>query len=255
MKILLLIIFTIFLSSCFPSPTTFDGQYTPKVAAEKNLEWCKDATDRGYYEEANQYLDFVKKNFPYELEIQEKVQVMYGDILFAQADYISAIELYQNFIKRYPDSLFVPEAQFKIALSYYKEIPSDFFLLPPPYEKDKDSLINARESLMFYIGKYPKDKNITESKKMLETVLDYIVQYEYYVGNFYYEREKYQGAIWRFEPILRNYPGSSYEKDILYKIIKSYLELKNKEKVVYFTELYLKKYPKDEFSIELKNMK
>lgn len=250
----LLLIVVLFLTGCFPSPTTFNGKYTPKVAAEKNLTWATEAMKKGYFEEANRYLEFVKRNYPYQMEIQEKVQLMYGDIHYYQENYIDAVELYQSFIRRFPQSKLVPLAQFKISKSYVQEIPSDFVLFPPPYERDKEAIRNAQKALNFFIGNYPKDQNITEAKKLRLKMINYLAHYEYYVGNFYYDHSKYQGAVWRFEGLLQTYPESTYISDALYKTVLSYHELKKKDKRDHYAQLFFKKFPGSDKIKEIKKL-
>ena len=230
LKYILLILISLAFIGCFPNPTTFNGKYPPKVAAEKNLAWAQDALDREYYEEAHKYLAFIKAHYPYDLEIIEKVNLMYGDIYFEQEQYNEAIDIYRIFIKRYPTSKHISYAQFKIAVSYYKEIPSDFFLLPPPYERDRESIIYARKALRYFISVYPNDKNVPKAKKMLRKATDYVANYDFYVGNFYYKKEKYQGAIWRYENMMSQYPDSSYYDDALCNTVKSYYYINQKTK-------------------------
>ncbi|MBN2694857.1 outer membrane protein assembly factor BamD [bacterium] len=252
-KYILIPIFLLFVG-CLPNPTNFDGKLSPKEVADKNLNWAIEAADRGYFEEARSYLEFIKKEYPYELEIQERVQIVYGDILVIQENYIDAIEVYQTFVKRYPESIFIPEAHFKTAECYYFEIPSDFFLLPPPYERDKDSIMQARDALMFFIGNFPQSPKIEKAKKMYTKVVDYLAEFEYYVGNFYYDHEKYQGAAWRFETLVSLYPNSSFEEDALFKIVLSYDNLKSSEKVNHFGKIYLSRFSTNSNAKTVKNL-
>jgi len=229
-KYFLLLLISFLFIGCLPEPTTFGGKYSPKVAAEKNLSWAKDAIKREYYDEAYRYLSFVKAKYPYELEVIEKVNLMYGDIYFSQGLYNQAIDVYRVFIKRYPTSKFVSYAQFKVAESYFKEIPSDFFLLPPPYERDKESIIYARKALAYFLSVYPKDIRAPKAHKMYRKATDYIANYDFYVGNFYYDKKKYQGAIWRYENMMQKYPKSSYYDAALCNTVKSYYKLGNSTK-------------------------
>ena len=41
---------------------------------------------------------------------------------------------YRSFVRHRPAHADVPYAEFKIAESYYRQIPSDFFLSPPPHQ-------------------------------------------------------------------------------------------------------------------------
>lgn len=243
-NIILFILISIFMYGCFPKPTDYNGKYPPRVAAEKNLDLAQRAIDEDYYEEAYQILDFVKNHYPYELDAQEHLRVLYGDILFKQDKYIDAISIYQTFIKIHPNSKYVPYAQFKIARSYYEDMPTDFILFPPPYERDRNSIVYAQKALIFYIGNYPKGKNIKEAKKMLQKTLDYLANYQFYVGNFYYKREKYKGAVRRFKNVIFEHPRSSYVKESIYKSALSYIRLKDGVNAKKYMQLFAKKYPK-----------
>jgi len=252
LKYIFILFIGLFLYSCFPHPTDYNGKYPPKVAAQKNIDLAIKAIEKDYYEEASVILDFIKTHYPYEIEAQEHVKVLYGDILFKQGKYIDAISVYQTFIKLHPGSKFVPYAQFKIAKAYYNDIPSDFILFPPPYERDRESIVYAQKALLYYIGNYPNAENIKEAQKMLQKTRDYLAHYQYYVGNFYFKREKYRGAVRRYYKVITEHPDSSYVKEAIYKSVISYIKLKDKKNADKYLKLFSQKYHDSEAIKKLK---
>src|SRR5205814_2390586 len=88
------------------------------------------------YLEAQKYYDYVKSKFPY-LEAATTAELRLADVDFEREKYIEARDRYQNFVKLHPTHAKVDYAAFRSALSHFKDMPSDFFLLPPAREKDQ----------------------------------------------------------------------------------------------------------------------
>jgi outer membrane protein assembly factor BamD len=133
-------------------------------------------------------------------------------------------------------------------------MPTEFLLFPPPYERDKESIIYAKKALIFYLGNYPKSKNAKEAKKMLQKTINYLASYQFYVGNFYFKREKYNGAIRRFQSVIQEHPDSSFVKESMYKIIISYIKLEDGVNARKYNDLFAQKYPKSGQLIDISEL-
>jgi outer membrane protein assembly factor BamD len=63
------------------------------------------------------------------------------------------------------------------------------------------------------------------------------------VGKFYYKKGSYQAALGRMEKLLKDYPGTTSEKEALYYIGLSYQERGDKAKAIRAFESLAAKYP------------
>src|SRR4051812_31210299 len=102
--------------------------------AEENLHLGNEALDNRDFLRAEKYFQFVKTKFPY-LEASKEAELKLADVAFAQEQFPEARERYESFIKLHPTHPQVDYAAWRAALTHVKEMPSDFFLLPPSEEK------------------------------------------------------------------------------------------------------------------------
>src|SRR5229473_2829753 len=107
--------------------------------AETNLKLGNDALKSKSYLEAEKYFEYVKNKYPY-LEAAKTAELRLADSQFEHEKYTEARDAYKNFVKAHPIHPSVDYAAYRAALSFYKEIPSEFFLLPPSFEKDQSQV-------------------------------------------------------------------------------------------------------------------
>ena len=125
--------------------------------ADENLKRGSDALDSKNYIEAQKYFDYVKSKYPY-LEAATTAELKLGDVDFEREKYLEARDRYQNFIKLHPTHPKIDYAAYRAALTHYKDMPSDFFLLPPSSEKDQAEVRSASVALADFIRSYPQSE-------------------------------------------------------------------------------------------------
>jgi outer membrane protein assembly factor BamD len=150
-----------------------------------------------------------------------------ADCDFGREKYTEAVDGYKNFIKAHPGNERVVDgyAAFRIGQSYYKEIPSDFFILPPAYEKDQGPVIDALRELSAFVEQNPDSAYIAESKKLISDCIKRLTDHELYVAEFYLKANKPHAAIGRLEGVIKDYPSSQREPEIMLLLGKTYLKM------------------------------
>ncbi len=93
------------------------------------------------------------------------------------------------------------------------------------------------------LDKYPNSVYEEQAKKYIALCMDRLAQYELYVARFYHKKESYKAAAGRFEKLLKDYPGSSAEKDALYYAGLSYTQLGERDLARAKFEALVQKYP------------
>ena len=127
--------------------------------------------------------------------------VALGKTYYQKEEYMSAITVFETFLKRHPNHESAPEALLYKAHSYLAQKPSDFFLLPNPAERDisvvEKSVIIYKE----YLEKYPEDKNRDEGEKRLEEAESILIEKDLRIAEFYAKRKKCAGVFLRLQHI------------------------------------------------------
>ena len=118
-----------------------------------------------------------------------------------------AIEEYRNFVKNRPSHSDVPYAMWRIGECYFRQMPDDFFLFPPAYEKDLSATSDALRNLEIYVNHYPEDEHVENAKKKIITCQTMLANHELYVAKFYLTRDRPVSARGRLEGLIKKYKG------------------------------------------------
>jgi outer membrane protein assembly factor BamD len=166
-----------------------------------------------------------------------------ADLRFAQGKFIEAADAYQTFVKIHPSSPEVDYAAYRAALARWEDAPSDFFLFPPVHERDLAQVAKAAEGLALFVEKYPTSKYAPEAKEKLAKVRDVLAERDWYAYEFYKKREKWQGAAFRLERLMKDYPGSAREPEALWALADMYVKLSERFRAQQALQQLIVKYP------------
>ena len=135
---------------------TGSGAVEYSVSAQKNYDKGLKELERKDWVAASKYFGFIKSRFPYS-KYAVLAELRLADAEFGAEQYLEAIDSYRLFIKFHPTHEMVANgyAAFRIGEAYYKQLPGDFWLFPPSYEKDQSSTEDAANELKSFLDKYP----------------------------------------------------------------------------------------------------
>jgi len=152
-----------------------------------------------------------------------------ADTEFARTNYQEAIDSYKSFARLHPTHEKVEDGYvaFRIAECYVKEMPDDWVLLPPSYEKDQSSVRDALRELDSALGKYADSPYVKQAKEFRRQVLRRLIEHEVYVARFYLERGHPKAAILRIQAAIRRYPDSGREGELMLTLGETHLEMGN----------------------------
>lgn len=194
-------------------------------------------------EENMRKADFEQARKEYQ-EIQEKspdktydpvLMLRIADTYFGEKKYSEAQVEYQNFLNYHPMNRDAAYAQYQVAMCSYNELTT--------IDRDPIPAQTVIREMRKLLEKHPKSNYREEANKYIALCQDRLAQYEFYVAKFYYKNDSYTAAAGRFEKLLRDYPGSSVEKDALYYAGLSYEELGEREKARGKFEALAREYP------------
>jgi outer membrane protein assembly factor BamD len=220
----------ILLLSCLLLPacaTSDDGKpinfsLTAKQNYERGLAELKDEN----YPEALRYFTYVKQKFPFS-KYAALAELAAADTEFERGSYQEAIDAYKSFLRLHPKHEKVAEGyvSFRIAEAYVKEMPDDWFLIPPSFEKDQSAVRDALRELNSLIDRFPDSKYLKQAREYRRRVLRRLIDHEVFVARFYLDRGHPKGAILRIKEALRRYPDSGRDAELLLTLGETQLEM------------------------------
>jgi outer membrane protein assembly factor BamD len=210
--------------------------------AETNLAKGNEALESKNFIEAERYFEHVKTKYPF-LEAAKAAELKLADTEFEREKYLEARDGYQNFIKLHPTHAQVDYAAFRAALSHYKEMPSDLFILPPSEEKDQVEVRATYQAMADFLRQYPQSQYAPEAKEKMDEVRRRLADHELYVASFYRKREKWPAVIGRLRTVVEKYPGLGLEEDAYFGIYDAYLKLNDKAQAEQTLKLVIEKMP------------
>jgi outer membrane protein assembly factor BamD len=210
-----------------------EGAGEPDYAsdADTNLQRGTEALGGKNYLEAERYFEYVKTKYPF-LEAAKEAELKLADTDFERERFLEARDRYQNFIKLHPTHPKVDYAAYRAALTHYKEIPSDFFLLPPSKEKDQVEVRGTLSAMNDFVRQYPNSEYVAEAKKLVDEARKRLADHEVYVAEFYAKREKWPAVINRYKKVLEDFSGLGYDEQAYFGIYDAYLQLKDTPRAV-----------------------
>jgi outer membrane protein assembly factor BamD len=196
--------------------------------ASTNLKRGDEALDSSQYQLAEKYFEYVKTKFPF-LEASRQAELRLADVSFERELWTEAADRYNGFVKLHPTHAKVDYAAYRAALSHYRDIPRDWFLLPPSSEKDQTQVRAAWEALNEFTRTYTQSQYLEDAKKQQVATRERLVRHEVYVADFYEKRDRWSAAASRLETVLQKYPGPEDDK-YLFRLHDLYSRLKDQAK-------------------------
>jgi outer membrane protein assembly factor BamD len=215
------------------APTGRSTESSVTVKYEKTVEANWKRAEEEFKDEnyvvAQKYYTYIKTKYPY-LSYAVQSELRIGDCLFNRERYLEAIDAFQNFTRLHPTHKDVAYAMYKIGAAHFEQIPGDWFLVPPSFEKDQAPEREAERSLRAFVERFPNDPNTKDGQRLLGEVRKRMVAHERYVASFYKRLDKVRGWANRLEVIRTNYQDVGVDDALLAELVDAYALLKDQEK-------------------------
>jgi outer membrane protein assembly factor BamD len=194
------------------------------VSAQKNYDKGLAELEKKDWIAAAKYFGFIKTRFPYS-KFAILADLRLADAEFGAEQYLEAIDSYRLFNKFHPTHEMVVNGYttFKIGEGYFKQLPTDFWLFPPAYEKDQSSTEDAGTELKSFIDKYPESPYRDRAKEILVKLGRKLADHEWYVAHYYWDRNKPMGTVLRLRRLLDRYRGVGYDEEALWLLGRAYV--------------------------------
>lgn len=197
--------------------TTLSGCSGKSVDESDPAVMYKDAEDEissDHYQIAIDKFKTIRNKFPYS-KYAVDAQLRIADVYFLQESYPEAAAAYETFRDLHPKNEKIEYALFRIAKSYYKDIPD-------PIARDMATAQKAVDAYKDFLKRYPSVSESEEARKDLSDSRFKLAQKELYIADFYFKRAFYSSAKMRYQKIIELYsdtPTVTVAKRKLDKII------------------------------------
>ncbi|MEM1413952.1 MAG: outer membrane protein assembly factor BamD [Myxococcota bacterium] len=166
----------------------------------------------------------IRREYPYS-RFAALAELRIADCKYKAESFAEAISAYRNFVRFRPSHAQIPYARFRIADSHFRQIPSEWLLSPPVYERDQRDTQEALRQLRRFLLDFPNDERGAEVREMIDGCLRILAEHELYVARFYLARDHYPATVLRLRTLLTAYEGSGVEPDALLLLGRTYLRM------------------------------
>ncbi|HSD89795.1 MAG TPA: outer membrane protein assembly factor BamD [Kofleriaceae bacterium] len=233
---------------------TGGGSVDYSVSAQKNYEKGLKELERQDWVAASKYFGFIKSRFPYS-KYAVLAELRLADAEFGAEQYLEAIDSYRLFIKFHPTHEMVANgyASFRIGEAYFRQLPGDFWLFPPSYEKDQSSTEDAATELKSFLDKYPDSPYRDKAKDIIRKVGKRLADHEWYVARYYWDRGKPMGTVLRLRRLLESYRGVGYDEEALWLLGRAYVAVEMPDRARTAWQELVQKYPRSDRADDAKD--
>jgi outer membrane protein assembly factor BamD len=231
-----------------PAPLLAQTPDATYAAQAKSLwEQAEEAFKGGDYLEAVRLYNLVRTQFTYSSYVA-MADLRIADAYFEQEKFATAVEQYRTFIKLHPNDAQTTYASWRIAFSFYRQMPDDWFFLPPSYERELARARDAERELRIFLKRFPDSRFTKEATRYHLLTRRRLADHELYVATFYMERGNSRAAAQRLTYLLQNYSGLGLDPNALFLLARAYVELGDVERALVALKDLIEVHPQHELS-------
>ncbi|MEZ4366790.1 MAG: outer membrane protein assembly factor BamD [Kofleriaceae bacterium] len=200
------------------------GSVEYSTSAQSNYEAGMRQLEGEEWVAASKYFAFVKSRFPYS-QYATLAELRLADAEFGAEQYLEAVSSYRLFAKLHPthEQVVSGYASFKVGEAFYRQLPGDYWILPPSYEKDQGSTEDAAEELTRFLDRFPDSPYRERAQEIMTKVGKRLAAHEWYVARFYWDRDRPMGTVLRLRRLLDRYRGVGYDEEALWLLGRAYV--------------------------------
>lgn len=217
-----------------------------RTEAEVLFKEAQELMDAERYILATEKLNAIKTQHPYSF-YATPAELMQADVLYLQESYVESAAAYLLFRDFHPRHEKIPYVIFRIAESFYKQIPDTI---------DRD-LEPALEAIKYYeevVGKYPDSSYRKKAERRIKKAKSMLRQKDLYIADFYFKTDKYAPARYWYLDILDHHQDKKTRTHAMLRTIKATAQLKEWEPCLDYIEKFYQSVDKESQS-EIKSIK
>jgi outer membrane protein assembly factor BamD len=222
-------------SSVIPPGTTDADQYL--------FERGQEELQKRNWAAAREYFRQIVDNYP-QSKYRPDAKLAIGDTYIGEdtsESLVLAANEFREFLTFYPTHPRADYAQFRLAVSYAKQ------MLPP--DRDQTATRETIKELQTFLERYPNSPLVPEAQKLLREAKDRLSESSYRVGLHYFRIKWYPGAIDRFREVLKNDPEFTHRDAVYYHLAEALVrsDKKNIPEALPYYERLLAEFEQSEY--------
>lgn len=195
-----------------------------KTEAEVLFKEAKTLIEEERFILATEKLNQLKNLYPYSY-YATPAELLEADILFLQENYVEAAAAYMVFRDFHPKHEKQPYVIYRIAESYYKQIPDTF-------DRDLEGAVEAIRYYQEMLEKFPTNEYSKDAKEKIRYCNEMLHSKEQYVADFYFKTKNFSAAQWRYLDILETFKNTKLRQHSIIKLVESSIQLKEFDKCI-----------------------
>jgi outer membrane protein assembly factor BamD len=212
-----------------PQPDRF--LFERGTAALKDEDWFR----------AREYFRQIVDNYP-QSPVRPEAKLGVGDSFLGEntnESLVLAANEFREFLTFYPTNTRADYAQYKLAMSHFKQMRAA--------ERDQTETLAALKEFAIFFERYPNSPLMPEVKQQWREARDRLSEASYRVGLYYYRARWYPGAIDRFREVLKEDPGYTHRDAVYFYLAESLARTDKKAEALPYYERLLKEFVKSEY--------
>ena len=109
-------------------------------------------------------------------------------------------------------------------------MPSGFFLLPSPHERDLSSTRDAARELEIFMNRYPESEFGDEARELWRDAMTRMATHEYEIAKYYFDRDNPRATVNRLRYMLNHFSGLGFDAEALFLLGQAHLELEEHDR-------------------------
>lgn len=209
-----------------------------RTEAEKLFKEAQELIEAERFILATEKLNEIKTQHPYSF-YATPAELLQADVLYRQENYIEAAAAYLLFRDFHPRHEKIPYVVYKIAESYYKQIPETI---------DRD-LEPAMEAIKYYeevLQKYPESSYRPKAQKRIKLAKSMLREKDLYIADFYFKTGEYSAARYWYKDILDNHNDAKTRKHAMTRTILATYKLKEWKNCLDYIEKFYQNLEKED---------
>jgi outer membrane protein assembly factor BamD len=158
-----------------------------------------------------------------------KSSLMAAYSYYSQNYYGDAIAELERFLKIYPNHNNIDYAEYLLGLCFYEQIIDE--------KKDLQYIINAKNTFLNLVKKYPQTDFAIDAQFKLDLIEDILAAKEIYIGRYYFDKKKWISAINRFRTVTDLYDETIYVEEALHRLVEIYYTIGLEEEAKKYANL------------------
>lgn len=201
-----------------------------RTEAEVLYKEAEDLMKSERYILATEKLNTIKTQHPYSF-YATPAELMQADILYLQENYIEAAASYILFRDFHPKHERIPYVVFKIADSYFKQIPDTI-------DRDLEPAVEAIRYYQEVIAKYPETSYKADSEGRIVECNNMLRQKDEYIADFYFKTKVYTAARYWYLDILNNHQDPKTRRQAMERVVVASYKMKEFGDCINYSEKF-----------------